>query len=77
MCTLSETRRSNELLREMQKHNIRMAIVVDDYGSVAGWSPSKIWEEIVGEIHDDTTNTRMSSVKRFVVCGEGEQDETD
>jgi putative hemolysin len=68
-----ETRRSNELLREMQKHNIRMAIVVDEYGSVAGLvTIEDLVEEIVGEIHDDHdkhTNVERESDSSYVVRG--------
>ena len=31
-----ETKLGSELLREMQRDNIRMAIVIDEYGSVGG-----------------------------------------
>ena len=31
-----ETKRGSELLREMQRDNVRMAVVIDEYGSVAG-----------------------------------------
>ena len=68
-----ETRRSKELLREMQKNNIRMAIVVDEYGSVAGLvTIEDLVEEIVGEIHDDHdkhTNVRRESDSSYVVMG--------
>jgi CBS domain containing-hemolysin-like protein len=49
-----ETRRSNELLREMQRKHVGMAIVVDEYGGVAGLvTIEDLVEEIVGEIRDD------------------------
>jgi CBS domain containing-hemolysin-like protein len=49
-----ETRRASELLNEMQKANRRMAIVVDEYGGVAGLvTVEDLIEEIVGELNGE------------------------
>ncbi len=49
-----ETRLGSELLREMQQQNIRLAIVIDEYGGVAGLvTIEDLVEEIVGEIRDE------------------------
>ena len=49
-----ETKLGSELLREMQQENIRLAIVVDEYGGVAGLvTIEDLVEEIVGEIRDE------------------------
>ena len=49
-----ETKLGSDLLREMQKKKVRMAIVVDEYGGVAGLvTIEDLVEEIVGEISDE------------------------
>jgi CBS domain containing-hemolysin-like protein len=49
-----ETKKSSQLLREMQKENNHMAIVIDEYGSVAGVvTMEDLLEAIVGEIRDE------------------------
>jgi CBS domain containing-hemolysin-like protein len=49
-----ETKLGSELLREMQRDNTRMAIVIDEYGGVIGVvTIEDLVEEIVGEIRDE------------------------
>jgi CBS domain containing-hemolysin-like protein len=49
-----DSKRISELLREMQTKKIHMAIVVDEYGDVAGLvTIEDLIEEIVGEIADE------------------------
>jgi CBS domain containing-hemolysin-like protein len=49
-----ESKRVSDLLREMQKDNIRMEIVADEYGAVGGVvTIEDMVEEIVGEIRDE------------------------
>jgi len=49
-----ETKRGSQLLKEMQQKRQHMAIVVDEYGSVAGVvTMEDVVEEIVGEIGEE------------------------
>lgn len=51
---IPEAKKVDELLAEMQSQRIHMAIVVDEYGGVAGLvTLEDIVEEIVGEIQDE------------------------
>lgn len=50
-----ETKKVDELLRELQKGRVHLAIVVDEYGGTAGLvTIEDLLEEIVGEIQDET-----------------------
>ncbi|MDQ3880233.1 MAG: hemolysin family protein [Chloroflexota bacterium] len=61
-----ETKRVDELLREMQQGKTHMAIVVDEYGGTAGLiTMEDLVEEIVGEIQDeyDTEETLVEPIE--------------
>ena len=60
-----ETKRIDDLLREMQKSRNQLAIVVDEYGGATGIvTLEDIVEQIVGEIHDEHDRT-PASVERL------------
>jgi CBS domain containing-hemolysin-like protein len=49
-----ETKTVDELLEEMQKAHVQLALVIDEYGGLAGLvTVEDILEEIVGEIEDE------------------------
>lgn len=51
---IPETMKISNLLREMQKKRVHMAIVIDEYGAVTGLvTLEDLLEEIVGEIRDE------------------------
>ncbi|MBZ5530217.1 MAG: hemolysin family protein [Acidobacteriia bacterium] len=68
-----ETKKTSALLREMQKENIHMAIVIDEYGGVAGLATLEdLVEEIVGEIrdeHEDSNDVVREGESAYVIKG--------
>ena len=75
-----ESKLGSELLREMQKGNIKMAIVVDEYGGTAGLvTIEDLVEEIVGEIRDE--HEKVDIVREgehaYVVTGNTDVDRLD
>jgi magnesium and cobalt exporter, CNNM family len=49
-----ETKRIDDLLRELQKARVQLAVVVDEYGAAVGIATIEdIVEEVVGEIQDE------------------------
>jgi putative hemolysin len=75
-----ESKLGSDLLREMQRNNIRMAIVVDEYGGVAGLvTIEDLIEEIVGEIGDEHEKTQIvrEGDHSYVVPGNMDVDRLD
>lgn len=75
-----ESKLGSELLREMQRSNIKMAIVVDEYGGTAGLvTIEDLVEEIVGEIRDehDKADIVREAENTYVVPGNMDVDRLD
>jgi len=75
-----ESKLGSDLLREMRKGNIRIAIVVDEYGGVAGLvTIEDLVEEIVGEIRDEheKSNVVKESDHSYIVPGNMDVDHLD
>ena len=61
-----ESKRLNVLLREFRQNRNHMAIVIDEYGGVAGLvTIEDVLEEIVGEIEDETDIDEGKDIRRI------------
>lgn len=61
-----ESKRLNVLLREFRQNRNHMAIVIDEYGGVAGLvTIEDVLEEIVGEIEDETDVDEGPDIRRI------------
>jgi CBS domain containing-hemolysin-like protein len=75
-----ESKLGSDLLREMRKNNIRMAIAVDEYGGVAGLlTIEDLVEEIVGEIRDEHEKSQVikENDHSYIVPGNMDVDHLD
>ncbi len=73
-----ETKRVHELMREMQRENINLAMVIDEYGGLAGLvTMEDLVEEIVGDIgdeHEARSDIVRESETSYIVSGTMEVD---
>jgi putative hemolysin len=61
-----EAKRVNDLLREMQRRHLHMAMVVDEYGSLSGAVTTEdLLEELVGEIEDEHDVSEPQRIQRL------------
>ena len=72
-----ETKGTSELLKELQQSTTQLAIVIDEYGSVAGLvTLEDLVEEIVGDIRDEVDPHAKDIVKEsersYLVAGQTE-----
>jgi putative hemolysin len=60
-----ENKKASDLLKEMQKNRIHMALVVDEYGSISGLVTTEDRWRAVGEIEDEHDVDEMRRVHRL------------
>jgi CBS domain containing-hemolysin-like protein len=63
---IPDTKRLDELLKELQRDRIHMVIVIDEYGGTAGLlTIEDILEEIVGEITDESDTDERPPIEHL------------
>lgn len=68
-----ETKRTSELLQDLKDAKVHLAVVVDEYGGMAGIiTVEDIIEEIVGEIEDEYDRVDAVEPPALRITGEGE-----
>lgn len=61
-----ESKKTSELLMEMQKNSVSISIVLDEYGSAVGMiSLEDLLEEIVGEIRDEYDEDEKNLIRKI------------
>ncbi len=60
-----ESKKVSDLLKDMQRSRTHMAVVVDEYGGLAGLVTTEdLLEELVGEIHDEHDSSESHQLQR-------------
>src|SRR5690554_2493576 len=63
---IPESKRLNVLLREFREKRYHMAVVVDEYGGIAGLvTIEDVLEEIVGDIEDETDDAEQEMIRQL------------
>ena len=75
-----ESMKVSELLNELQKRKLKLAVVVDEHGGVSGLvTMEDLVEEIVGEIQDEYDREEIQIIEKgpsdYIVSGDAEVEE--
>jgi len=69
---IPETKKIQELLHEMRKKGIHIAVAVDEYGGTSGLvTLSDLVEEIIGEIYEEDADQKTDEVKNILPQEDG------